>query len=86
MRPSTSPKALWAFGLLTVLPAGTPRAAAISGVTFTPGSMPPRPGLAPWLSLISMARTGADSTVSRSLGRLKPPSGSRQPKYPVPIW
>jgi len=43
-------------GALAVHPTGTPRMAAISGVTLAPGSMPPRPGLAPWLSLISMAR------------------------------
>ena len=31
--------------------------AAISGVTFGPGSTPPWPGLAPWLSLISIIFT-----------------------------
>ena len=47
--------------------------------------MPPRPGLAPWLSLISIARTGAVSTVATRRSRSKVPSRLRQPKYPVPI-
>ena len=34
-------------GLATVIPTGTPLAAAISGVTLAPGKTPPRPGLAP---------------------------------------
>ena len=54
--------------------------AATSGVTLAPGNMPPSPGLAPWLSLISMARTGASCTRATSRSRLKPPSSSRQPK------
>ena len=40
-------------------PGRTPRIAAISADTFAAGSTPPSPGLAPWLSLISSARTGA---------------------------
>ena len=39
-----------------------------------PGSSPPRPGLAPWESLISIARTGASPTRSRSCSRLKRPA------------
>jgi hypothetical protein len=33
------------------------------------------PGLAPWLSLSSIARTGAEATVSRKRSMLKPPRG-----------
>ncbi len=43
-----------ACGETTSLPASTPRASAISGVTFSPGRMPPCPGLAPWDSLTSI--------------------------------
>jgi hypothetical protein len=79
--PSTSENAVWADGLLQSTPTGTPRMAAISGVTLAPGSMPPRPGLAPWLSLSSMARmAGTSATRSTRRGRLKDPSASRQPK------
>ena len=45
-------------------PTGTPRAAAISGVTFGPGSTPPCPGLAPWLSLISIIFTCGSSALA----------------------
>jgi len=38
-------------------PMGTPRAAAISSVTLGPGSTPPWPGLAPWLSFNSIILT-----------------------------
>ena len=48
--------------------------------------MPPSPGLAPWESLISIARTGAEATRSLSRARSKLPCSSRQPKYDVPIW
>ncbi len=61
--PSTSENAECAGGLTQSSPAGTQRIAAISGVTFTPGSSPPRPGLAPWESLTSIARTGACATM-----------------------
>ena len=37
---------------------GTPRIRAISALTLAAGNTPPRPGFAPWLSLISIARTG----------------------------
>ena len=78
--PSTSWKAVCPAGLLQSTPTGMPRMAAISGVTLAPGSMPPRPGLAPWLSLISMARTGAvvdgvDQPVE--VERCRPRRGSR---------
>ena len=67
-------------GLTQSRPSGTPRAAAISADTFGAGNSPPRLGLAPWLSLISRARTGAPATTSLSLSRSKRPSPSRQPK------
>ena len=38
-------------------PTGTPRAAEISGDTFTPGSTPPWPGLAPCESFTSIIFT-----------------------------
>jgi len=37
--------ALCAGGETTVRPTGTPRVAAISSLTFAPGSTPPSPGL-----------------------------------------
>jgi hypothetical protein len=61
-------------------PIGMPRIFAISGVIFAAGSTPPRPGLAPWLSLISMARTGALATVLDEALQEKFPFSSRQPK------
>ena len=78
--PSTSWKAVWPAGLLQSTPAGMPRMAAISALTLAPGSRPPSPGLAPWLSLISTARTGALCTASTSRSRLNEPSALRQPK------
>ena len=50
-------KALWRGGETQSRPRGTPRVAAISGVTLAAGRMPPWPGLAPWLSLISIIFT-----------------------------
>ena len=47
-------KAVWFGGDMHVTPSGTPRIEAISAVTFLPGITPPRPGLAPWESLIEM--------------------------------
>ena len=55
-------------------PTGMPRISAISSVTLTPGSIPPRPGLAPCDSLISIIRTGAPAHRSTSFSRLKMPS------------
>jgi hypothetical protein len=57
--PSGVSKAPCAAGDTQSMPAGTPRVAAISGVTLAPGRMPPCPGLAPWLSLISIILTCA---------------------------
>ena len=51
------PNALCAAGEMQSTHGGTPRASAISGVTLAPGSTPPWPGLAPWLSLISIILT-----------------------------
>ena len=53
---------------------------AISGVTLQAGSIPPSPGFAPWESLISIARTGADAARSASRSSEKSPRASRQPK------
>ena len=47
-------KAEWRAGDRQSSPSATPRMAAISAVTLAPGSTPPWPGLAPWLSLISI--------------------------------
>ncbi len=78
--PSTSENAVCAAGLAQSRPAGTPRMRAISSVTFGAGSSPPSPGLAPWESLTSIARTGASLTRSSSRSSEKRPSASRQPK------
>ena len=59
--PSTSANAECDDGLAQSRKAGTPRMRAISSVTFAAGSSPPSPGLAPWESLISIARTGASA-------------------------
>jgi hypothetical protein len=61
-------KALCAPATRSPVPTGTPRAAAISGVTLGPGSTPPWPGLAPWLSLISIIFT-CGSRVGRQIAR-----------------
>lgn len=84
-RLSSSSKARCRAGLAQSRPIGIPRMSEISLVTFAAGSRPPRPGLAPCESLISIALTGAESTTSLSLARLKFPCSSRQPKYAVPI-
>ena len=61
-------------------PTGTPRASAISTVTLGPGNTPPWPGLAPWLSLISIIFTCASVACSVKRSALKLPSVLRQPK------
>ena len=55
MSPTTLPT--HDFRVMIGAGAGTSRAWAISIVTFAPGSTPPWPGLAPWLSLISIIFT-----------------------------
>ena len=79
-RPATSSNSGWRSGLRTVTPTGTPRAAAMTGVTLAPGSTPPRPGLAPWLSFTSMAFTGAEATEAIKASMLNRPSSPRAPK------
>ena len=71
-RLSSSVKAVCRDGLAQSLPIGMPRISLISLVTLAAGSRPPSPGLAPWESLISIARTGADSTTSLSLLEREP--------------
>src|SRR5699024_9038112 len=69
-----------AEGLTHFCPWGTCRMRAISADTFGPGSTPPIPGLAPWLSFSethftwSLAATAVNSSGSKS------PSGVRVPK------
>jgi len=72
--------ALWLAGLMQSSPCGTPRASAISAVTLGPGSTPPCPGLAPWLSLSSIIRTCGSRAFSAKRSALKRPCSSRQPK------
>ena len=71
---------MWLGGLMQSRPTGMPRIAAISGVIFAAGSTPPRPGFAPWESLISIARTFAPAIVSSRRSSEKRPCASRQPK------
>jgi hypothetical protein len=59
---------------------GTPRAAAISAVTFGAGSTPPWPGLAPWLSLISIIFTCGSRALAAKRSASNVPSSVRQPK------
>lgn len=54
----TSLNAVRRDGEAQSLPWRMPRISAISGVTFAPGNIPPRPGSAPWESLISVALAG----------------------------
>ena len=67
-------------GLAQSTPIGIPRISDISRVIFTAGSNPPMPGLAPWLSFNSIARTGFASIVSRNRLKSNLPSSSRHPK------
>jgi hypothetical protein len=71
---------LCAGGLMTFTPTGTPRIAAISGVTFAPGSTPPMPGFAPWLSFSSTHLICGSAALSRNLSGSKWPSAVRAPK------
>ena len=72
--------ALCAGGETTVRPSGTPRVAAISGLTLAPGSTPPRPGLAPWDSFTETALTAGIRAFSANFAASKRPSASRHPK------
>ena len=58
----------------------TPRASAISSVTFGPGSTPPWPGLAPCESLSSIIFTCGSRALAMKRSSLKEPSSLRQPK------
>ena len=71
---------LWAGGLTHFFPCGTSRASAISWVTFSPGSTPPMPGLAPWLSLSDTHLTWSCAALERNSASSKPPSFVRAPK------
>ena len=73
-------KALCAAGETQSTPTGTPRAAAISGVTLGPGSTPPWPGLAPWLSFSSISLTWRSVALALNFSALNVPSSLRQPK------
>jgi hypothetical protein len=61
-------------------PIGTPWMAAISAVTFAAGKTPPWPGLAPWLSLISIILICGSAATALNFSGLNEPSGLRQPK------
>ena len=73
-------KAEWREGETQSWPIGTPRVAAISGVTLAAGSTPPWPGLAPWLSLISIILTWSELAWAAKRSGSKRPSAPRQPK------
>ena len=72
--------ALWLAGEMQSTPISTPRASAISCVTLGPGNTPPCPGLAPWLSLISIILTCGSVACCVNSSALNVPSGLRQPK------
>jgi hypothetical protein len=67
-------------GLMQVWPCGTERASAISALTFEPGSTPPMPGFAPWLSLSSTIFTESWAALSANMSASNPPSLVRAPK------
>ena len=68
-------KALWLAGEMQSLPISTPRISAISGLTLAAGSTPPWPGLAPWLSLISIILICGLAAAAANLSGSNPPSG-----------
>ena len=78
--PTGVPNSVCAAGDTQSSPTATPRASAISGVTFGPGSTPPWPGLAPCDSLISMSLTCGEVALATNFSSLKRPCASRQPK------
>ncbi len=77
---STSLNAVCREGLAQSSPIGIPRIAAISSLILAAGRSPPRPGLAPWESLISIARIGCFSVSATSLSMSNRPRSSRTPK------
>ncbi len=75
----------WPLGLIESSPTGICRIAAISSPTLAPGRIPPFPGLAPWLSLISNIFTCGRCAISISLSSSSEPSSFRTPYFAVPI-
>ncbi len=73
-------KALWRDGETQSSPIGTPRVEAISGVTLCLGWIPPCPGLAPWLSLISIIFTCGSRAWAAKRSGSNLPSRVRHPK------
>ncbi len=73
-------KAEWAAGDMQSLPMGMPRVSEISSVIFAAGKTPPWPGLAPWLSSISIILTWSRVAVLTKFSGEKVPSSLRQPK------
>jgi len=73
-------KALWAGGEITSWPMGTWRISEISCVTLAAGRMPPWPGLAPWLTLISTILTASVVALAAKRSSEKPPAAVRAPK------
>ena len=69
-----------AAGLMQSRPCGTPRAAAISAVTFAAGSTPPIPGFAPWESLSDTHFTASWAALSANCAGSNSPSRVRAPK------
>ena len=70
----------WDAGDRQSLSIGISRASAISAEIFSLGSMPPRPGFAPWEILMVMPLTSGSSAFSANFSGLKVPSSLRQPK------
>ncbi|MNY17441.1 hypothetical protein D3C86_1507600 [compost metagenome] len=72
--------AVWRDGDTQSSPIRMPRVSAISLVTLCLGRMPPWPGLAPWLILISIIRTCGVRACAAKRSGSKRPSLVRQPK------
>ena len=85
-RSPTSSVSRCRFGLTESRPAGMPRIAAISSVTLAAGRMPPLPGLAPWLSLISNIRTWSSAAIRARRPSSSTPTSPQTPYLAVPIW
>ena len=72
--------ALWVAGETQSTHGSTPRAAAISSVTFGPGSTPPWPGFAPCDSFSSIILTCGWTALAQKRSSSKAPFSSQQPK------
>src|ERR1700685_2057408 len=70
----------WHDGEMQSTPSGTPRVAAISGLTLAAGNTPPWPGLAPWLSLSSTIFIWSFFALAANFSGEKVPSALRQLK------